>query len=194
MANGAMQRRQDVFEFQKKQIEQTSRAREQEAQSALKRKFAAAGMLSSGSAIKQGEILRQRAAEEREKSLQSVNLAQAEAEERKEERKKEMEFAASEALKQRKFAGIEAEKQRTFTGEQSDMDRAFREKVFQFDRESKLAQIDMTREQLELEKDAQAFNKALGLADLDDIDAFRSAMSALAGPRPRPTAQINRSR
>lgn len=191
--NGFERRLGDVFEQQRKRVEQQSRADIQGQSEGLKRRFASLGQSSSGAAIKAQQTAQKEAIGRRQQALEGINVAETrELGERERQDRlvgEQREFQSGEALKQREFAGGEALKGREFQAGQSDIDRAFRQNVFAFEKESKLKTLDLAQEQFDLDKITTEFNKALAAAELDDPEALEEALQFLrTGRAPRGTS------
>jgi hypothetical protein len=138
------------FEAARTRATQRATADLQQNQDALKRRFAALGGLNSGAAIKQQQLLQERSQQQREEAIQGIDAAEA-----------DRDLQQREAQTQREFTGAEAEKQRGFQREQAGIDRGFQDRMFNFDKESKLKQMDLAFKQFKLQKDESEFNKRL---------------------------------
>lgn len=145
------------FEGHRKMANQRAEANRQNSQDALKRRFASMGALNTGSAIKAQQLADQSSAQQKEQAMLDIDSQEQAAREVQANR----DFQAGEAEKQRSFAAGEAEKQRSFTGKQADIDRVFQDKVFNFDKESKLKQLDLQAQDLSLRREENEFNKRL---------------------------------
>jgi len=149
----------DLFKKQQGRIQSQARAAEQGQVGAIRRRFAALGGLQSGAAIKQEQLARQGVQEQAQAAQEGLAEKQAQRDLARAEAAAQRGFQSSEAQKQREFAGTEAQKGRDFQQKLSDRDFEFRKNVFAFEKEAKLKQLDMARQQFALEADIARFNK-----------------------------------
>lgn len=125
------------FAVQREQAATRIKANAQGGQEALKRRFAAAGNLNSGAAVKAQQMAENEANRQIEDANKSIDVNEA----------------------QQNYQQGEAQKQRDFQAGQANIDRGFQEKVFNFDSKSKLRQLDLADKDFELRKDESKFNK-----------------------------------
>ncbi len=138
------------FDLARQRASQRSQADLQQNQDALQRRFAAMGALNSGAAIKQQQLAQERAQQQREEAMSGIDATEADRHENQ---------------INRDFQAGEAEKQRGFQREQSGLDRGFQDKVFQFDKESKLKQLDLAFKQFDMDKSNNEFNRKMALME-----------------------------
>jgi hypothetical protein len=91
------------FEILRRRAKREANVQTQQGQEALKRRFASIGQLNSGAAIKQQQIARQQGAERAERAAQTVDLAEAQENQRRKELIEGRQFQSGESQKQREF-------------------------------------------------------------------------------------------
>jgi len=151
----------NVFDAARRRAEQSSTMDAQKNSEALQRRFASLGASNSGAAIKAEQTARDESVAKRESAMENINAAEAQDIAQKEERQVDRDFQAQQAKVGREFQAGETELQRGFQREQSGIDRAFQDKVFSFDKESKLKQLDLSFQQLDLAKSESDFNRRM---------------------------------
>lgn len=138
------------FDSARSRLQGRLRADDQEQENALKRRFAASGMLNSGAAIKTLENQKQEQDRNREDQLQGLDVAQSQAEIQNQQQTDQLNFQAENQARQRNLSR-----------ELQNADREFQDKVFNLDSTAKLAQLDLAVEQFQVDKDTTDFNKRL---------------------------------
>lgn len=129
----------------------------QQAQEALKRRFASLGALNTGAALKQEQLAQEQIGKAQEEAMGNLDLAEAQ------EARRRQEFDIQ--------AVQEPEKQRAFQREQAGLERDFRKEVFAFEKESKLKQLDLAEREYKAEQDATEFNKLMAAVNAGlDVD------------------------
>lgn len=169
----------DDYEIARKKIQQRGEVDRGRAQDTLQRQYARLGGLSSGSYIKQNQLVDQEVDEkigDQRQEITALELA---------ERRK-----AGQGDVEREFAAGEAEKQRGFQREQSTQDLGFREKLFSFDKETKLRQLDLAQRELDNDARTTEFNKMISILGLDKGEARTSGLRGMIeDPNTSPAAK-----
>lgn len=167
------------FDVQRKKVEQRIGADTQGQQDAVQRRLAASGMLNSGAAIKQQNIIAQQGAAQREDALQGVDAAEIGEQQRRQEIQDNRDFAANESKLGRDFQGQESAMARALQGSQFDrnfeqqgsqFDRNFAQQGDQFGKQFGLSekQFDLQNKQYLDDKMNTDINKGISFANLDD--------------------------
>lgn len=170
------------YDLARKRLKQRSQQVGQEQRQAIQREFARTGMLGSGAAVKTLQRGQQNVFEQERQGLEGIEAAESAEKRRLGEIQEGRDFASSEAEKQRKFASSEAEKQqlfasteaekaRTFQRDLTNEDMLFRKEVFRQEVQDRLKQFEEQRsqfkQQFDLEKDIQEFNKQIARNELN---------------------------
>lgn len=132
----------DIFAKQRERIQSQAGAQEQQAREAIKRRFAALGGLQSGAGIK--------AEEEAAKNIREAAGAQADALAVPEA---QFQFQKEQAAQQQANFGENLALQKQQAGLQKD--------IFDFQKGTKMQEIEMAQNAFKAEREDQAFNKAL---------------------------------
>lgn len=142
------------FDVQRQKVQQRGNAAAQGQQDAMSRRFAANGMLNSGAALKQQNLIGQEAQRNTEEAIQSVDAAEMGEQQRRQEIVDQRDFASNEAKLGRDFAGSESALQRAQQG--SQFDRSFTQQGSQFDKNFGLQNKQFAADRLD-----QDFNKSV---------------------------------
>lgn len=177
------------FDVARKRLRQQEITQGQEAERALKRQFARAGGLGSGAYIKQLGIAKSKIGEQAQSGREAIQSAELRELERRKEIEEGRKFASGEAEKGRQFAKAEGATQRTFQKGMFDVEQKFRQQqaefqnnLARFGQTTKLKQLDLAKQQFDLEKDIAAFNKEIALAELNKpTDLFASLLGPSLG-------------
>lgn len=165
------------YDFLRKQASQESNKQRQMGQEALNRRFAALGGVGSGAQIKteqnlQSELAKQAQGAQNQISFQEQQQIHQE-DLAKQEREAQQAFISGESEKAREFQKLESGKQRSFQEKLANMENDYREKVFAMEygpNGIKFQQLNQAWAGLQMEYDAQEFNKALAAAENGEID------------------------
>jgi hypothetical protein len=186
-----------AFELQRKRaLEDVNKAGQQE-QEALARRFASQGGLGSGSFIKQQGLQQENAFQRRQKALQDVDTQELGFKAQQQEAERAREFSAQEAGKQRDFASGERKGTEMFQSGQAEAQRGFvskerlggqdfaaqqaaiqrnMEDIWKGnDTEAKREQLRQGLMALNMELDAQNFNKEMATWQRDNQGLLGSA-------------------
>lgn len=182
------------FDVAKQRARSQARQLGQEQVGAIGRRFASLGGGPTGARIKQEQLARERAFGLGQQAVGQLNLQEQQQRLQVGEAQRQRDFAArqqglqrdlatSEAQRQREFAGGQAELQRGFAGEQSELQREFasreagRQRQFQQGLENR--RLDLTGRGLDLEEQAQSFNKLISAFSVPDHVNMISVLSGL---------------
>lgn len=162
----------DPFEVMRRRAKQQGETAKQQGLDVLSRRQAQLGGGPSGAFVKLEQEAGRLADEATEKSLEGINLQEAQQKLREKEIKqaqefqageagKQREFAGGEALKQREFAGAETEKQRGFQKGLFDIEQAFKERIQGFNENFQTSQLELMNKQFNLDEEITRFNQAI---------------------------------
>lgn len=179
------------FEAMRRRAQQQSNVAQQEAEDALKRKFAATGMGSSGAAIKTQANLRKDFAQQAAQAREGVDIAEQAELQRRQEIQDQRDFAAQEAQKQRDFAAGESRLGREFAAGESSLSREMAADQFSksfglqkgaFEEQKRAARFGekMALDQFDIDKINSAINIATILNETGDPDAFANLLDQIA--------------
>lgn len=132
------------YELMRKRAQQANVADEQAAQDAIARKFAAMGASNSGAAIKQQQIMADKAAQQRQAATESVDIEEA-----------KYNAAREEAQKQRDFQQGQFEKQFGLAKEQFGLAK----EQFGLDKQTKMKQLEMAQRAQDEEERINRYNQ-----------------------------------
>lgn len=185
------QRKLPQFEAMRRRAQQQSNVAQQEAEDALKRKFASTGMGSSGAAIKTQANLRKDFAEQAAQAREGVDIAEQAELQRRQEVQDQRDFAAQEAQKQREFAAGESKLGREFAAGESALSRQMAADQFgksfglqrdTFAEQQRQARFGegMAKDQFDIDKINSAINIATVLKESGDPAAFKNLLDQIA--------------
>jgi hypothetical protein len=97
------------FDILRKRIKQQGQTKEQEAETAIKRRFAAMGNFNSGAAIKQEQLAKERVGQETTSAMQDIGFAEQAQQRQDRQVQEQRQFEAGEAEKNRSFSRGERE-------------------------------------------------------------------------------------
>lgn len=139
----------DQFDLARKRAEQQNSAQVQTQQDALKRRFAAAGALNSGAAIKTQEMVAEQGNQNLQQAHEGINAQQSAENQRQKEVVEGRDFARSERLGSQEFAKGERIGSQEFGAGQAELQRKWStgERLSSQDYQS--AQADITRKMQE---------------------------------------------
>lgn len=136
------------FQLARKRLGQQTVQDEQRTSDALNRRFAALGNFGGGAQIKIQQQAEDAARRRRDSASEGLDAAEAT------ERQRRAEF--QEGIRQQALG-------RNQQRDLANFDRQFQERVFNFDKNSKLAQFDLALEQFTLDRDTNEFNRRLAI-------------------------------
>lgn len=113
------------FDYARQRSQQRNKAQVQEAQDAIKRRFAAMGGLNSGAYFKQNEKLEEQGARQLGDEMQGIEAAENQEKLRQQEIKEQRDFARAEREASQAFARAERESGQGFASEQAKLQREF---------------------------------------------------------------------
>jgi hypothetical protein len=186
------------YDYMRGKVTEQANQANQGAQDAIKRRFAAMGGLNSGSFVKQAQLQNESSDQKRMDALQGVNMQEAQTrramDEAFKERESQKEFQSQEALQGRKYSAQEsaygrqlqsqeaaksrnlsaqqAQLQRNMSKEMFNADQEFKNAVFKADSASKLALLDQSFDQMELDRETTQFNKEQAVKESNKIGIF----------------------
>lgn len=146
-----------TFERQRERVSQTTGAQTQQNTDALRRRFAALGMGSSGAAISAEQQARDKGAQAQAAALADVDAAEGAEMERRAEVQANRDFQAGEAEKGRKFEG------------------GYRDREFDFNRMNADRQFGLSERQVGLAEGESAFNRRMANAQAKKTGGFFGA-------------------
>jgi len=150
------------YELMRQRVGQEAQAQGDIQSSALQRRQAQLGNLQSGAAIKQQQQVGEAVAQQKQKAVEGVDLAQAGEEAQQAQIKQAQDFSTGERLAAQQYGAGEAEKQRGFQQKQIDTENIFKEKA-----------MTLQERQIKAAEDEAAINKS-SLA----YDALKNAMAS----------------
>lgn len=141
----------EEFDLARKKANEQITTQASQNQDALTRRFARiGGGLQSGAFVKQAQQADEQATQQKAQAMESIAAQEAQARRVLEREEAQKEFQSQEAI-----AARNAQR------EQFNVDIDFRDRVFRFDANSKLAALDMQR-------DEQEFNKRVAMSQMDE--------------------------
>lgn len=142
------------YDLMRKRVASQTNGADSGEQDALQRRYAAAGMINSGSYAKQQQLQEEAALNRRQEALGQVDMAEAQERSR-----------LGEAEDQRSFQSNEAQKNRDFQGKQFDQEFGFKresfDKQFDFDKSYKMQALDLEHQKLDEERRTNSFSMQL---------------------------------
>lgn len=160
-------------------IQSDASRKKSEAQDAIKRRFASMGGLNTGSYIKQSQLADESADTQAGEALKDANLQlgfqEAQARRGLEREESQKAFQSGEAAKGREFQIPQLSFQNKFQA----ADFGFRQNLAQFDSRSKLKQLDLAFNQLEMDRINTQFNKELARHTADNSGGLFGAGGVL---------------
>ena len=160
------------FAMQRQKVEQRVNADTQGQQDAMQRRFAAQGMLNSGAAIKQGNIVANQGTQNKMDAIAGVDAAEMGEQQRRQEIQDNRDFMSNESKLGRDFAGSESALGRAFAASESkagrdlqgsQFDRTFKQSGDQFNQE-----FGLQKDQFREDKMNTTFNRGIATKELSD--------------------------
>jgi len=162
----------DRFELMRQRIKQQTTADQQSQEEAMRKRFAAAGGLSSGASMRAQSQVQEAGARRAAEGMQGVDIAQAQEQFQTEEQQKQREFAKAERLGSQEFAQGERLASQAFGAGENKLSRDFQESMFNKDYAFKkdqfeqaksqfAAQLDWENQKFQYEKTVDDFNRGM---------------------------------
>jgi hypothetical protein len=151
------------YDYMRNKLNSQVSQQRDEAQDALKRRFAALGGLNTGAYIKQAQIADEKLNQQKEESLGNIGFQEAQQRRALEREEAQKEFQSGEAFKQREFGASEQDRAREYQTELFNKDLEFKNNVAQFDARSKLKQLDIDYNKVLIDERNAQFNKELSV-------------------------------
>ena len=160
------------FAQQRQKVEQRVNADTQGQQDAMQRRFAAQGMLNSGAAIKQGNIVANQGTQNKVDAIAGVDAAEMGEQQRRQEIQDTRDFSANQAQLGRDFEGQQSQLGRDFAGNESKLGRDLQSSQFNKSYDMQNSQFKDTfglqKSQFNQDVADNAFNRRMATYDLND--------------------------
>ena len=155
----------DRYELMRQRLARQGNAAMQDQTEAMRRRFASAGGLSSGAAMRVESDVQNKGQQQLAENLQGVDIAQAQEQYQQGEAEKGRQFAAQEAEKQRGFATAERLGSQEFANQQAEKGYAFQAGEGEKNRglQKDLASWDYGLKKTQIENQKSQFNKQYNL-------------------------------
>jgi hypothetical protein len=165
-----------VFDLAKKRAQQKATSYQQQSTDALKRRFAQMGALQSGAAIKQEQLVAEKAQEQLGQELEGIGAQEAEFNRQQQEVKEGRDWQAGQAEIQRKFESGESALGRAFATAEAQKGREFTagENLTQRQHQEKLMGMEQEYNRLEAEK-----QRAFAAGENEKAQRFQGAQAEI---------------